>query len=87
MPRPVVAAHLRRVRRGAPRFAAWRARLAADFRVTAEAPTVLYDAPSAKARPLFVYGRDVPVEVLVNVEGWTKVRDAAAPSAGSRARV
>ena len=37
---------------------------------------MLYDAPSAKARPLFVYGRDVPMEVLVSVEGWTKVRDA-----------
>lgn len=49
---------------------------AAEFRVTAEAPAVLYDAPSAKARPLFVYGRDVPMEVLVTVEGWTKVRDA-----------
>jgi SH3-like domain-containing protein len=49
---------------------------AADFRSTVEAPTVLYDAPSAKARPLFVYGRDVPMEVLVSVEGWTKVRDA-----------
>jgi SH3-like domain-containing protein len=49
---------------------------AAEFRVTAEAPAVLYDAPSAKAKPLFVYGRDVPVEILVNVEGWTKIRDA-----------
>lgn len=49
---------------------------AAEFRVTADPPAVLYDAPSAKARPLFVYGRDVPVEVLVSVEGWTKVRDA-----------
>ena len=48
----------------------------AEYRVTAEAPAVLYDAPSAKAKPLFVYGRDVPVEVLVNVEGWTKIRDA-----------
>jgi SH3-like domain-containing protein len=45
--------------------------------VTAEAPAVLYDAPSAKAKPLFVYGRDVPVEILVNVEGWTKVRDVS----------
>lgn len=49
---------------------------AADFRSTTDAPTVLYDAPSAKAKPLFVYGRDVPMEVLVSVEGWTKVRDA-----------
>lgn len=48
---------------------------AAEYRVTTEAPTVLYDAPSAKSKPLFVYGRDVPMEVLVNVEGWTKVRD------------
>jgi SH3-like domain-containing protein len=48
---------------------------AADYRTTAEAPTLLYDAPSAKARPIFVYGRDVPLEVLVAVEGWTKIRD------------
>jgi SH3-like domain-containing protein len=29
-----------------------------------------------RSRPLFVYGRDVPVETLVSVEGWTKIRDA-----------
>ena len=34
-------------------------------------------APSAKARPQFVFGRDVPLEVLVSVEGWTKVRDVS----------
>lgn len=50
--------------------------LAADFRATGDPATVLYDAPSLKARPLFVYGREVPVELLVSVEGWTKVRDA-----------
>ncbi|MFO1311940.1 MAG: SH3 domain-containing protein [Burkholderiales bacterium] len=50
--------------------------LASDYRVTAEAPAVLYDAPSAKSKPLFVYGRDIPMEVLVSVEGWTKVRDS-----------
>jgi len=49
---------------------------AAEFRATSDAATVLYDAPSARAKPLFVYGRDVPVETLVSVEGWTKVRDA-----------
>jgi SH3-like domain-containing protein len=49
---------------------------AADYRTTSEVPTLLYDAPSLKARPLFVYGRDVPLEVLVTVEGWTKIRDA-----------
>lgn len=48
---------------------------AADYEVTNDAPTIVYDAPSAKARPLFLYGKDVPVEVIVAVEGWTKVRD------------
>jgi len=48
---------------------------AAEYRATAEAATVLYDAPSARAKPMFVYGRDVPLETLVSVEGWTKVRD------------
>lgn len=37
---------------------------------------MLYDGPSAKAKPLFLYGRDVPVELIVTVEGWSKVRDA-----------
>jgi len=49
--------------------------LAAEYRATAEPATVLYDAPSTRAKPLLVYGRDVPVETLVSVEGWTKVRD------------
>ena len=37
---------------------------------------VLYDAPSLKAAKLFVLGRGYPVEVLVALEGWSKVRDA-----------
>jgi SH3-like domain-containing protein len=49
---------------------------AAEFRATAEAPTILYDGPSAKSKPQFLYGRDVPVEIIVIVEGWAKVRDA-----------
>jgi len=48
---------------------------AADFRATSEA-AVLYDAPSLKAKPLFALGRDYPLEVVVIVEGWLKVRDA-----------
>ena len=47
----------------------------ADFKVTNDSPTIAYDAPSAKARAQFLFGRDVPVEVIVQVEGWTKVRD------------
>ncbi len=52
------------------------AAFAVDFKVTNDSPTIVYDAPSAKARPQFLFGRDVPVEVIVEVEGWTKVRDA-----------
>lgn len=48
---------------------------ATEFRSTSEA-VVLYDAPSIKGKPLFVLGRDYPLEVIVNVEGWIKVRDA-----------
>jgi SH3-like domain-containing protein len=50
---------------------------AADYRATADPATVMYDAPSARAKPLYVYGRDIPVETLVAVEGWTKIRDAS----------
>jgi hypothetical protein len=49
---------------------------ASDFRSTGDGATVLYDAPSAKSKPLFVLSRDTPLEVIVPVEGWTKVRDA-----------
>lgn len=41
-----------------------------------ETATVLYDAPSVKGRPLFVVRRHTPVEAVVNLEGWAKVRDA-----------
>jgi SH3-like domain-containing protein len=45
-----------------------------DFRsVSGAAP--MYDAPSKRAKPLFVIARDTPVEVIVGVEGWSKVRD------------
>jgi SH3-like domain-containing protein len=50
--------------------------LAVDYRATGDPATILYDAPSAKAKPLFVLGRDTPLEVIVRVEGWVKVRDA-----------
>lgn len=41
-----------------------------------DSATVLYDAPSVKGRPLFVIKRFTPVEPVVSLEGWTKVRDA-----------
>lgn len=48
----------------------------ADFRSAADAAVVLYDAPSTKARKLYIVNRDYPLEVVVQVEGWMKVRDA-----------
>lgn len=48
---------------------------ATEYR-TVEAPTVLYDAPSQKGKKLFVIRRDTPVELVVQLEGWGKVRDA-----------
>ena len=48
---------------------------AAEFRATSEA-AVLYDAPSVKGKPLFVVGRDYPLEVVVSLDAWLKVRDA-----------
>jgi SH3-like domain-containing protein len=49
---------------------------AAEFRAAAENAVILYDAPSTKARKLFIANRGYPLEVVVQVEGWVKVRDA-----------
>lgn len=48
---------------------------AADFRSVAESAVVMYDAPSRAATPLFVASRLYPVEIIVNLEAWVKVRD------------
>lgn len=47
---------------------------ALDYRSIA-APAVLYDAPSQKARPLHVIAPGTPVEVVVGLDVWVKVRD------------
>ena len=49
--------------------------VAIDYR-SVESATVLYDTPSQRGAKLFVIQRDTPVEVVVNLEGWAKVRDA-----------
>ena len=50
---------------------------ALEFRSVAENAAVLYDAPSVRARKLYVVNRGYPVEVVVVVAGWIKVRDAS----------
>ena len=49
----------------------------AEFRQTTENATVAYEGPSAKATKQFIYSRGTPVEVVVSIEGWVKVRDAS----------
>jgi len=48
---------------------------ALDYGTVSEAVPA-YDAPSAKAKPLFVVLAGTPVELVVNLEGWSKVRDS-----------
>jgi SH3-like domain-containing protein len=50
---------------------------AAEFRSVAENAVVLYDAPSLKAQKLYLLERDYPLEVVVALENWIKVRDAS----------
>jgi SH3-like domain-containing protein len=38
---------------------------------------VFYDGPSAKARKLSVLSQGYPVEILVTLDAWLKVRDAS----------
>jgi len=47
----------------------------AQFLSVGENVAVLYDAPSRAAKPLFVVSRHYPLEVIVNLEAWVKVRD------------
>jgi len=49
---------------------------AIEFRAVAEPAVILYDAPSARSSKLFVVNKGYPLEVVVAVEGWVKVRDA-----------
>ncbi len=50
---------------------------AADFRSIADSAAVMYDAPSARATKQFVISKFTPVEVVVNLDQWVKVRDQA----------
>jgi SH3-like domain-containing protein len=49
--------------------------LALDFRSTIPAKVITYDAPSKEASKLYILGGGYPVEVIVNLGDWIKVRD------------
>lgn len=50
---------------------------AGEFRSIAENGTLMYDAPSVRAKKLFVASRYYPVEIVINIDAWVKVRDQA----------
>ena len=50
--------------------------LALDFRSVAVPKAVLYDAPSSAAKKVLLISQNYPVEVVVNLGDWLKVRDA-----------
>lgn len=49
---------------------------ALEFRSILSPKAVLYDAPSVEASKLYILGQGYPVEVIVNLGAWIKIRDA-----------
>lgn len=49
---------------------------ALEYRSVTTAKAVLYDAPSVEATKTYILGQGYPVEVIVNLGDWIKVRDA-----------
>jgi len=48
---------------------------AVDYVSVSESSAILYDAPSVKAKKLFVVNRYMPFEQVVTLDNWVKVRD------------
>ena len=50
---------------------------ALEYLSLADNAVIMYDAPSLKADKLYVASRYLPVEAVVKVQGWVKVRDSS----------
>ncbi len=48
-----------------------------DFFSVADDSAILYDAPSIKAKKIYVVSRYTPLEDVVNLSSWVKVRDSS----------
>lgn len=48
---------------------------AAEFRAVGVPKAIVYDTPSAQGKKLYLLGQGYPVEVIVNLAEWVKVRD------------
>jgi SH3-like domain-containing protein len=60
--------------------------LALDYRSVNVPAAILYDSPSQNGKKLYLIRAQTPVEVVVRVEGWLKVRDAEGTLAWVSAR-
>jgi len=49
---------------------------ALEFKSVAVPKATLYDAPSASAKKILLLSQNYPVEIIVNLGEWLKVRDA-----------
>ena len=49
---------------------------AVDYVSVSESSAILYDAPSIKAKKKFVVNRYMPLEQVVTLDAWVKVRDS-----------
>lgn len=50
---------------------------ATDYVSVVDSYAVLYDAPSLKAKKVFVVSRYLPLEQVVSLDNWVKVRDSS----------
>lgn len=49
---------------------------ALDFRSVVSPKAILYDAPSSQAKKLYILNQLYPVEIMVDLGAWLKVRDS-----------
>ncbi len=59
---------------------------AIDYRSVSVPAAILYDAPSQAGKKLYLIKAQTPVEVVVRLDGWFKVRDAEGSLAWIEAR-
>jgi SH3-like domain-containing protein len=50
---------------------------ALDYGSVGVSSAILYDAPSLKAKKIFVVNRYLPLEQVVSLDDWVKVRDSS----------
>jgi SH3-like domain-containing protein len=48
---------------------------AIEFKSVGAAPAILFDAPSARGKKVFIAPRNMPLEVVFTYGEWSKVRD------------